>query len=627
MIRVVIAKILATSLVGLGMGLLPSLSFGLGLGEIQVESRLHQPLSARIEVIDVSDDDWHQIRARIAPRTLLSEGAVHPEILGSLTLRAAENGTGRHFIEVKSAEVLTEPLFDLPVEVAGQSLQVVRNYSVLLDPAVSEDAPRGAPAAAAQAVGGAGDAGSVPEGGVVSGSGTAHEDGGTRHAGPIAAKLHRAHGAHGIRNRSSASLKLTGAANTAGGSATTPNRVAYADAGPGRFASSGQEPLAGQLAMLQQTLTNMQATISSQDAQITKLTAQVAARSESSLSRRPTTWVEYPAGKSGASSEDARDTHSGWFGARRAMLYWIAGALVGVVVVALGVVGLLRWRHARMLREIARHEAARRQSPPKPPVAPTSVRDLLTWQSNLRAAQSGKRKPSLEDTFDPASGASSVSTSGLDFALSDSMIMHANLESARQSAEGSAAPASTSEDTVAATVASEELTQDLEADLESLNASYEAEHVQSSSDGIAAWRKQNEMLERDYLSDTEALPQMEFGNQAEAPEGERDLPTARRSADVADSVASEPGNREVLQILQQSLNFEPDRLDIQLKLLEIYHQEALGNRDNFDSLLRKLAAASQQLSPAQQLHLEMLQRTLREGKQATEADLIADVAV
>jgi Tfp pilus assembly protein FimV len=125
MIKDVIAKILATSLAGLSASLLPSLSFGLGLGDIKVESRLNQALYARVEVVDVSEDDWSQVRARIASRTL-SEGAVHPEILASLTLSAIENSNGRHFIEVKSAEVLTEPLFDLPVEVAGQSVQVVR---------------------------------------------------------------------------------------------------------------------------------------------------------------------------------------------------------------------------------------------------------------------------------------------------------------------------------------------------------------------------------------------------------------------------------------------------------------------------------------------------------------------
>ena len=95
MTRDVIAKILSAgpwvrraSLAGVGASLLPSLSFGLGLGDIHIESRLNQPLSARVEVVDVSDDDWRQIRVRVAPRTLLSPGPVHPEILASLTLRA-----------------------------------------------------------------------------------------------------------------------------------------------------------------------------------------------------------------------------------------------------------------------------------------------------------------------------------------------------------------------------------------------------------------------------------------------------------------------------------------------------------------------------------------------------------
>src|SRR5690242_12262940 len=80
------------------------------------------------------------------------------------------------------------------------------------------------------------------------------------------------------------------------------------------------------------------------------------------------------------------------------MFCWIGGAIVGSVVLAFGVVSFLRWRQAKMLREIALNEAARRRSPPTPVEAPTSERDLLTWQAILRAAQSGMWKPSLEDT-------------------------------------------------------------------------------------------------------------------------------------------------------------------------------------------------------------------------------------
>lgn len=447
MIRDVRAKILSTgpwvlraSLAGLGASLLPSLSFGLGLADIQIESRLNQPLYARVEVVDVSDDEWRQVRARIAPPMLLNGGSVHPEILASLTLRAMEDSTGRHFIEVKSGEVLTEPLFDLPVEVAGQSLQVVRNYSVLLDPATSEDAPR---EVMAQVTGHAGTASN-------------------QYAARVDAQARAAqrHGAHRARRHSHAN-------------AAPPAQLTAVDAAK----ASGQEQLEGQLATLRQTLTSMQATIASQTVEIAKLTAQVAARGESPASRRPSTWVEYPVRKTEVSSENESDARSGWFGVRSAMLYWIGGAIAGVAVLACAVVSFLRWRHAKMLREIALNEAARRQSP-KPAVAPTSERDLLAWQSNLRAAQSGKWKQSLEDTFDPTSAASSAG-SGV---------------------------SSASEETVAVTVAVEALTQDLEADLESLNASYEAEYLENTSGGTAAWRAQNEMLERDYLSDTQRLP-------------------------------------------------------------------------------------------------------------------------
>lgn len=429
MIRDMVARILAagpwvrrTSLAGLGASLVPALSFGLGLGDIQVESRLNQPLYARIEVVDVTDDEWRQIRARVAPRTLSSEGSVHPEILASLTLRAVENGKGGHFIEVKSGEVLTEPLFELPVEVIGQSLRFVRNYSVLLDPATSDDAPSGVPAAVARPAGVA----SVARGADPVVGAPGHSSRG-----------HHAHSARKLRK-----------------------------AAPG--AINGAVPVA-QVADVDAARSSMQATIASQNVEIARLTAQVAARSGPSASRRPSTWVEYPARKSEASSEGASDASAGWISAGSAMFYWIGGAIVGLVALVFGVVGFFRWRHARMLREIALEEAARRRSSPKPAVERTSERDLLAWQSNLRAAQSGSWKQSLEDTFDPASGAGSASHPE----APGSTITHANLEYALPG---------------------------LEADLETLNASYEAERLENGSGGMAAWRAQNEMLEREYLS-------------------------------------------------------------------------------------------------------------------------------
>jgi hypothetical protein len=86
-------------------------------------------------------------------------------------------------------------------------------------------------------------------------------------------------------------------------------------------------------------------------------------------------------------------------------------------------------------------------------------------------------------------------------------------------------------------------------------------------------------------------------------------------------------NKEIVKLLERSLAAEPHRIDIQLKLLEMYHQEALGQRERFHSLLGKVAAEHRGLSPAQQLHVDMLQRTLDDSKSDSGSHIPAEAAV
>jgi len=165
----------------------------------------------------------------------------------------------------------------------------------------------------------------------------------------------------------------------------------------------------------------------------------------------------------------------------------------------------------------------------------------------------------------------------------------------------------------------DELTANLETDLDALSASYESEHVQTSTGVLDEWRTQKEMLERDYLSDTEALPfVLDEANRA------RSNATAQNPPFAVQTSVDEPTEEQPIPVKGHT---GEDTVADQLKLLEIYHQEAVGNRDNFDALLSKLAAAQQHLSPAQLLHLEMLQRSLREGKPDTHSDFVADIAI
>ena len=119
---------------GAGACLYPLFSYALGVGDLQVESRLNQPLRARIEVSDVSDDEWRQLRAHFGSQQSLADGLSRPGLLESVTFKNVEDENHRRFIEVKSVEPFTEPLFDLSIEVAAIDASVTRNYTVFLDP-------------------------------------------------------------------------------------------------------------------------------------------------------------------------------------------------------------------------------------------------------------------------------------------------------------------------------------------------------------------------------------------------------------------------------------------------------------------------------------------------------------
>lgn len=120
----------------------------LGLGEIEVLSHLNEPLRARIEVRDFPESDWSLLQARIV---LDGRAVLAPQVLEQLTVHLVRSG-GRRYIEIHSTNPITEPAFDLPVEVSGPGARVLRACAVLLDPAAFEsDAQMAAQDAAGEA--------------------------------------------------------------------------------------------------------------------------------------------------------------------------------------------------------------------------------------------------------------------------------------------------------------------------------------------------------------------------------------------------------------------------------------------------------------------------------------------
>ena len=123
-------------------------AIALGLGDIRVDSGLNQPLSAEIEILGSTHDELQQIKISVASRERFLEfGADRPAFLSSLSFRIVEDGAGHATLRVRSADAFTEPFVALLIEVAWPAGKLIREYTLLLDPPGTD--PVTAPASAA----------------------------------------------------------------------------------------------------------------------------------------------------------------------------------------------------------------------------------------------------------------------------------------------------------------------------------------------------------------------------------------------------------------------------------------------------------------------------------------------
>lgn len=114
----------------------PAASYALGLGDIHVESALHQPLVAQIELVGAVDDDLGRVRAALASDELFQKYNLEraPFIYGT-TLTVGRDAQGRPVLNMRSTEKFTEPVVTLLVDMHTPSGELVREYTLFLDPA------------------------------------------------------------------------------------------------------------------------------------------------------------------------------------------------------------------------------------------------------------------------------------------------------------------------------------------------------------------------------------------------------------------------------------------------------------------------------------------------------------
>ena len=108
----------------------------LELGELTLKSTQNQPLLAEIELLDVKDLTAAQVVPSLAPEQEFSKAGVpRPAFLDDLHFTPVINAEGKSVLRVTSSQPLTEPFVKFLVQVMWPNGRLMRDYSLLLDPA------------------------------------------------------------------------------------------------------------------------------------------------------------------------------------------------------------------------------------------------------------------------------------------------------------------------------------------------------------------------------------------------------------------------------------------------------------------------------------------------------------
>ncbi len=107
----------------------------LGLGELHVDSALDERLAAEIDIVGATAEDLAGITASVAnSETFLRFGVERPAFLSSATFKIATDAKGQPVLAIRSKEAFTEPLINMLIDLRWRGGELVRQYTLLLDP-------------------------------------------------------------------------------------------------------------------------------------------------------------------------------------------------------------------------------------------------------------------------------------------------------------------------------------------------------------------------------------------------------------------------------------------------------------------------------------------------------------
>ncbi|GAA6133503.1 motility hub landmark protein FimV [Oceaniserpentilla sp. 4NH20-0058] len=114
----------------------------LGMGDIELESALNQPLDARIKLMKAGElENWEMKPNLASSDEFEKSGVEYVFFLNSLKFEVEREESGDVFIHVTSQKAVVEPFLNFLVQVDWPNGRLLREYTLLLDPPVFTEEP------------------------------------------------------------------------------------------------------------------------------------------------------------------------------------------------------------------------------------------------------------------------------------------------------------------------------------------------------------------------------------------------------------------------------------------------------------------------------------------------------
>jgi pilus assembly protein FimV len=130
---------------------LPMAANALGLGEIKLNSALNDKFNADIQVVGATSDELDSLEVKLAALNQFSQaGLDRPDVLSQLQFLVVRNPDGTSYIHISSNAAVREPFLDFLLDANWNNGELIREYTVLLNPPAFQTAnAASAPAQAA----------------------------------------------------------------------------------------------------------------------------------------------------------------------------------------------------------------------------------------------------------------------------------------------------------------------------------------------------------------------------------------------------------------------------------------------------------------------------------------------